>query len=533
MASDSESQDRSEERRIIITNRKDGDLEKGYLMRRITIWKRHNLKDSDLWEQFREEFDGWDEAKFVIVGPEILKEFRAFLRTHDVWVMRKRDYSVVKALFEVLEKDTETPWTEEELAISPEKFNSDVIDHLRETDFGRNPKDYSWQAKSRSGSRKSGSQARGSSSPLRGRSTQSKPLDQPLDKGKLSIRHRSSSQPIKQRSPESIRQRSPSFHSQDSQKSPPIELQSAGRWILPEKPLLMEKPRRSTPLRPFTESSPRSVSAFLIQPSSSSPPSPEPFKPIASIRTESGGHGKELANLAKLYTDEAKYSGENDSFSFKLTIFHDMCDRADVPQSAKLKAFFTMLKGLALDYYYSNMFTNIMTLIIFDEVCFSMRNYFEDAEYRRGTLSKWNNLILKSVMIRSRNESKFIEECLQLLIKDLRHLQHDLNSKLRSEKFIHNKLINACQDVFVCQYVCFKLSDSLVDLINDLRSSIVIYQKVNSANFIETFFTDRRYHKNFSSRINQNRRYPPKLFFEEEMFRMSKRRMLIDETFKR
>jgi hypothetical protein len=140
-------------------------------------------------------------------------------------------------------------------------------------------------------------------------------------------------------------------------------------------------------------------------------------------------------------------------------------------------------------------------------VCFSMRNYFEDVEYRRDILSKWNNLILKSVMIRSRNESKFIEECLQLLIKDLRHLQHDLNSKLRSEKFIHNKLINACQNVFVCQYVCFKLSDSLIDLINDLRSSIVIYQKVNSANFIETFFTDRRYHKNFSFRINQNRRY--------------------------
>jgi hypothetical protein len=116
-------------------------------------------------------------------------------------------------------------------------------------------------------------------------------------------------------------------------------------------------------------------------------------------------------------------------------------------------------------------------------------------------------------MIKSENEDKSIEECLQLLIKNLRHLQHDLNSKLRSEKFIHNKLINACQDVFVCQYVCFKLSDSLVDLINDLRSSIIIYQKANSANFIETFetfFTDKRYHKNFSSRINQNRRYSSK-----------------------
>jgi hypothetical protein len=119
-------------------------------------------------------------------------------------------------------------------------------------------------------------------------------------------------------------------------------------------------------------------------------------------------------------------------------------------------------------------------------------------------------------MIKSENEDKSIEECLQLLIKDLRHLQHDLNSKLRSEKFIHNKLINACQDVCACQYACFKSSDSLINLINDLRFSIIIYQKINSANFIETFetfFIDRRYHKNLSlridnfSRINRNRRY--------------------------
>jgi hypothetical protein len=125
-------------------------------------------------------------------------------------------------------------------------------------------------------------------------------------------------------------------------------------------------------------------------------------------------------------------------------------------------------------------------------------------------------------MIKSENEDKSIKECLQLLIKNLRHLQHDMNSELRSEKFIHNKLINACQDVFICQYACFKSSDSLVDLINDLRSSIVIYQKTNSIiETFETFFTDKRYHKNislrtdnfsfrinnFSLRINQNRLY--------------------------
>jgi hypothetical protein len=190
-----------------------------------------------------------------------------------------------------------------------------------------------------------------------------------------------------------------------------------------------------------------------------------------------------------------------------------MCDRADVLQSAKLKAFLIMLKDLAFDYYYSNMFIIITTVITFDEVCFSMRNYFEDVEYRRDILFKWNNLTLRSMM--TSNKDKSIEKCLQLLIKQLRHLQHDLNSKLGSEKFIHNKLINACQNVFACQYVCFKLSDLLIDLINDLRSSIIIYQKANSIiETFETFFIDRRYHKNsslkidnFSFRINQNRRY--------------------------
>jgi hypothetical protein len=35
-------------------------------------------------------------------------------------------------------------------------------------------------------------------------------------------------------------------------------------------------------------------------------------------------YGKELANLAKLYTNKYKYSGKNDNFDFKLIIFIDL-----------------------------------------------------------------------------------------------------------------------------------------------------------------------------------------------------------------
>ena len=41
--------------------------------------------------------------------------------------------------------------------------------------------------------------------------------------------------------------------------------------------------------------------------------------------TQAKTYGKELANLAKLYTNKSKYSGKNDNFDFKLIIFIDLC----------------------------------------------------------------------------------------------------------------------------------------------------------------------------------------------------------------
>jgi hypothetical protein len=62
------------------------------------------------------------------------------------------------------------------------------------------------------------------------------------------------------------------------------------------------------------------------------------------LERQSGfGFGKVLTNVAKMYEEEYKYSGDNDNFDFKLVIFHDLCARADVPENAKTKAYPTML----------------------------------------------------------------------------------------------------------------------------------------------------------------------------------------------
>lgn len=70
------------------------------------------------------------------------------------------------------------------------------------------------------------------------------------------------------------------------------------------------------------------------------------------------GHGRKLSNLAKIYTDDAKYNGCNFNFTFKQAIFHNICSKADVLSKAKGKAFLIILKDLTLDYYYLNISIN-------------------------------------------------------------------------------------------------------------------------------------------------------------------------------
>ena len=56
----------------------------------------------------------------------------------------------------------------------------------------------------------------------------------------------------------------------------------------------------------------------------------------------------------KISNIKAKYSNQNNSFTFKLVIFYNISIRANVLAKIKIKIFFIILKKLALDYYYLN-----------------------------------------------------------------------------------------------------------------------------------------------------------------------------------
>ena len=92
--------------------------------------------------------------------------------------------------------------------------------------------------------------------------------------------------------------------------------------------------------------------------------------------TQAKIYSKKLANLAKLYTNKSKYSSENNNFNFKLTIFIDLCQKVDIPKQEFSQAYSTMLCGLALNHYYTNLKSNPFS-VSFNKLCKAIHNYFE------------------------------------------------------------------------------------------------------------------------------------------------------------
>ena len=95
------------------------------------------------------------------------------------------------------------------------------------------------------------------------------------------------------------------------------------------------------------------------------------------------------------------------------------------------------------------------------------------------------------------NERKSTLNCLKILIKDLRDMQHDLDPNLQNEQFMQNQLIIVCEKVPTCRFACYKPNSTLARQITDLKNSITSYEKIyRSENYqmnTKNFFTDRRY----------------------------------------
>jgi hypothetical protein len=104
-----------------------------------------------------------------------------------------------------------------------------------------------------------------------------------------------------------------------------------------------------------------------------------------------------------------------------------LCEKAELLINAYFKAFSIMLKGAVLKHYYTTCKTDPKMTQLAD-LCYSIHNTFEGAEYKRSMLTKWNVLLLRQVI--SKNPDKNTETCLYLLVKELRTTQINLNISL-------------------------------------------------------------------------------------------------------
>ena len=110
-------------------------------------------------------------------------------------------------------------------------------------------------------------------------------------------------------------------------------------------------------------------------------------------------------------------------------------------------------------------------------------------------------------MNRQKNEGKSMIDCLNILVNELRHLQHELSFELQNETLMQNHLIIKCEKVSACQLTFYQHSLTLTDQITDLHTLINAYEKFHKSGFgTENFFTDRRYHRN-SDRGSNNQKF--------------------------
>ncbi|TQS34566.1 hypothetical protein Golomagni_05043 [Golovinomyces magnicellulatus] len=98
-----------------------------------------------------------------------------------------------------------------------------------------------------------------------------------------------------------------------------------------------------------------------------------------------------LTNLAKLYSESVKCTGEQDSFRYKVKIFEEKCSQAVINDDQSKAAAFTMLTGDSLCYFYTLPHSNS-----YAKICLALSNHFEGPESMLNATKKWNSLNLRN-----------------------------------------------------------------------------------------------------------------------------------------
>ena len=182
---------------------------------------------------------------------------------------------------------------------------------------------------------------------------------------------------------------------------------------------------------------------------------------------------RSLQNLSRSYTGEIKYADMDDSLDHQISISYELYSRNRITQDYHIKAFSTILKGIAADFYYSNLSRLPPSFECLYQI---VKTNFKGEEYHQRTLNKWNSLTLQNLI--QQNPQHDTITCMEMLAQSLRTLQHSLDPEFRADKFIQFKMIAACKNVSACKHACLTPPPTFSRLLNFLQSSFTMYDNI-------------------------------------------------------
>ncbi|KAI6246851.1 hypothetical protein HI914_04730 [Erysiphe necator] len=202
------------------------------------------------------------------------------------------------------------------------------------------------------------------------------------------------------------------------------------------------------------------------------------------------GSPQGITNLRKAYHQKLKYSGGDDSLSLKLEIFYDFCAEN------------VMLSGQAHLYYYSKI---AKLTLDFNGASQMLRYQYETEQPQQKDFSEWSTITLSGTL--NQNSDKSLDQYFELMLDNLQNLQLRLAPIYHTQKALRDKIMYACRSIPEFCLACFSPIPILEGVCNQLRSSILIAIELprkpfinQKSNLLVYFFTDRRYHGNYSCR---------------------------------
>ena len=194
---------------------------------------------------------------------------------------------------------------------------------------------------------------------------------------------------------------------------------------------------------------------------------------ILEIRKATISYAHKLTQLNKIYRDDDKFNKTKNNLKYKLSIFYDKCYQVDISNKTYHLIAEIMLSNFAQSHY----FINRSTMIIWDEFIVSLKFFFENPEWKRMNMIRWQIINLNEIITINFifSTSKYLTK----LVIEIDLLQRKIESKMMKLFHLRKNIIRTIRGHSALLIELTVSSNSVSSLVNNLYSSIVNYEAVH------------------------------------------------------